>query len=71
MRTDHAAILTYVEPVSAVLFASAFLGEALTPATVIGGALVVGGGMLVARIDTRGGVEVVPIEVAAADEDAG
>ncbi len=71
VRADHAAILTYVEPVSAVLFASAFLGEALTPATVIGGALVVGAGVLVARIETREGIEVVPIEVAAADEDAG
>ena len=70
MRADHAAILTYVEPVSAVLFASAFLGEALTPATVVGGALVVSGGILVARIETRAGVETVPIEIAAADEDA-
>ena len=71
VRADHAAILTYVEPVSAVLFASAFLGEPLTPATVIGGAFVVSGGLLVARIEAREGVETVPIEIAAADKDAG
>ena len=54
VRTDHAAILTYTEPASAVLFASAFLpGESLTAATVLGGAMVVAGGALVARLDAR------------------
>jgi len=53
VRTDHAAVLTYVEPVSAVLFAAAFLGEALRVATIVGGAMVVAGGALVTRIDTR------------------
>ncbi|NTU71775.1 MAG: DMT family transporter [Coriobacteriia bacterium] len=49
-RTDHAAILTYAEPVAAVLFAAAFLGEALTAWTAVGGAMVVAGGLLVARL---------------------
>ena len=54
VRTDHAAILTYTEPASAVLFASVFLpGEPLTAATVIGGAMVVAGGALVARLDAK------------------
>jgi drug/metabolite transporter (DMT)-like permease len=67
VRTDRVAILTYVEPVSAVLLAALFLGEPLTPATVAGGTLVVAGGVLVARMEDR---EVAPIEVADA-EDAG
>lgn len=49
-RTDHAAILTYAEPVAAVLFAAAFLGEALTAWTAVGGAMVVAGGLTVARL---------------------
>lgn len=53
VRTDHAAVLTYTEPVSAVLFAAAFLGEALRVATIVGGAMVVVGGALVTRIDTK------------------
>jgi drug/metabolite transporter (DMT)-like permease len=52
VRTDHAAVLTYTEPASAVIFAAAFLGEPLTAATVIGGAMVVAGGALVARLET-------------------
>ena len=52
VRTDHAAVLTYTEPASAVMFAAAFLGEALTLATVVGGAMVVAGGALVARLET-------------------
>jgi len=53
VRTDHAAILTYAEPASAVLFAALFLSEPLTVATVAGGAMVVAGGALVARLDAR------------------
>ena len=49
-RTDHAAILTYTEPASAVLFAAAFLGEPLTAWTLAGGAMVVAGGLTVARL---------------------
>ena len=58
VRTDHAAVLTYVEPVSAVLFAALFLGEPLTALTVLGGACVVLGGVLVARIEPAPGIEV-------------
>jgi drug/metabolite transporter (DMT)-like permease len=54
VRTDHAAILTYTEPASAVMFAAAFLpGEPLTAATVAGGLMVVAGGALVARLDAK------------------
>jgi drug/metabolite transporter (DMT)-like permease len=69
VRADHAAILTYVEPVSAVAFAALFLGEGLTPLTIVGGALVVGGGVMVARMEARQGVETVPIEIAAMEKD--
>lgn len=71
VRTDHVAILTYVEPVSAVVLAALLLGEPLTAATVIGGAMVVGGGLLVARIEEPAGVEAVPIEAAGTDETDG
>ena len=50
VRTDHAAVLSYTEPASAVLFAAAFLWEPLTLATIAGGAMVIAGGALVARI---------------------
>lgn len=65
VRTDHAAILTYIEPVSAVFFAALFLGEALTALTLIGGGLVVAGGLGVARLDRRPEArEVEPLELA-------
>ncbi len=65
VRTDHAAILTYIEPVSAVFFAALFLGEALTVRTILGGALVVAGGLAVARLERRPEIsEVEPLEVA-------
>jgi drug/metabolite transporter (DMT)-like permease len=50
VRTDHVAILTYAEPTSAVIFAAMFLGEPLTVWTVAGGAMVVAGGLAVARL---------------------
>lgn len=53
VRTDHAAVLTYAEPASAVMFAAAFLGEPLTAATLAGGAMVIAGGALVARLDAK------------------
>jgi drug/metabolite transporter (DMT)-like permease len=68
VRTDHAAILTYVEPVSAVVLAALFLGESITWATVVGGALVVCGGALVALIEARSGIETVPLEAAGTEE---
>ncbi len=67
VRTDHAAILTYTEPVSAVVFAAALLGEPLTAATIAGGAMVVAGGLVVARIGGRPSVPV-PLEAAGTEE---
>jgi len=64
VRTDHAAILTYTEPVAAVLFAAAFLGEKLTAWTLVGGAMVVAGGLWVARSQTGTERETVPFEAA-------
>lgn len=57
VRADHAGILMYAEPVSAVIFAAIFLGEPLTLATVGGGMLVVLGGVLVARMEPAAGIE--------------
>ncbi len=51
VRADRVATLTYLEPASAVVFASLFLGEPLTLAVILGGALIVGGGILVARLE--------------------
>ncbi|MHB9002603.1 MAG: DMT family transporter [Coriobacteriia bacterium] len=65
VRTDHAAVLMYIEPVSAVLFAALFLAEPLTPYTIAGGVLVVAGGLAVARLERRTGrMEAEPLEVA-------
>ncbi len=69
VRTDHAAVLTYVEPVSAVVFAAWLLGEPLTATTIAGGALVLAGGISVARIEAVSGVETVPLEAAGSDCD--
>lgn len=62
VRTDQVAILTYIEPVSAVLFASLFLAEPLTAATGLGGAMVVAGGIIVARL--KPSTTTLPLEVA-------
>lgn len=76
VRTDHAAVLTYAEPVSAVLFAAVLLPhpEPLTLATLAGGAMVVAGGLLVARLDSRdvgAGQEAVGLESAWPDAAVG
>ncbi len=70
VRTDHAAVLTYVEPVSAVVLAAWLLGEPLTWFTGLGGAMVVAGGMAVALSEARIGVETVPIEALGAEDGA-
>lgn len=57
VRADHAAALTYAEPVSAVLLSAAFLNEPVTLATAIGGVLVVAGGIRVARMEPQQGIE--------------
>ena len=64
VRTDHAAVLTYTEPVAAVLFAAAFLGEKLTVWTLAGGAMVVAGGLWVARTLPGTDIDTVPLEAA-------
>lgn len=64
IRTDHAAILTYAEPVSAVLFAALFLAEPLTLWTVAGGVMVVTGGLVVARLVPASKIESAPLEMA-------
>jgi drug/metabolite transporter (DMT)-like permease len=61
VRADHAAILTYAEPVSAVAFAAAFLGESLTAATIAGGAAVLTGGLMVTRLRPSAAVEGPPV----------
>lgn len=57
VRADHAAMLTYAEPVSAMLLSAAFLGEPITLMTAVGGALVVSGGVMVARMEPQQGIE--------------
>ncbi|HET6498518.1 MAG TPA: DMT family transporter [Coriobacteriia bacterium] len=67
---DRAAILTYAEPVSAVLFAALFLGESLTLSVLVGGVAVVAAGVMVARLEPAGTspVEGPPVPVTATDE---
>lgn len=57
VRADHAAILTYAEPVSAVVYAALFLSEPVTFTTALGGLAVVLGGVLVARMGPAPGIE--------------
>jgi drug/metabolite transporter (DMT)-like permease len=64
VRTDRAAILTYAEPVSAVLLAALFLAEPLTAATLAGGAMVVTGGLVVSRLEAPAQASVLPLEAA-------
>lgn len=70
VRTDQVAVLTYIEPASAVLFAAAFLGERLTVPTVVGGVMVITGGIAVALMEARAGVETLPLETGDAYEGA-
>lgn len=60
-RADHVAIVTYAEPVSAVLFAAAFMGEPVTVTTLIGGLAVLIGGTMVARTRSGASVEGPPL----------
>lgn len=57
VRADHAGVLMYAEPVSAVIFAAIFLAEPLTAGTVLGGMMVVVGGIIVARMEPMPGLE--------------
>lgn len=68
VRTDQVAVLTYIEPVSAVAFAALFMNQPLTVATVAGGAMVISGGILVARLEPGAGS--VPLEAAGSAGDS-
>jgi drug/metabolite transporter (DMT)-like permease len=50
LRADRVAVLTYIEPVAAVVFAALFLAEPASWFTVLGGAAVIAGGIMVARL---------------------
>jgi drug/metabolite transporter (DMT)-like permease len=63
VRTDQVAVLTYIEPVSAVVFAALFLRQPVTLEAVLGGTMVVVGGLLVARLGASASR---PIEIAGA-----
>lgn len=64
LRADQSAILTYMEPVSAIILAAIILNEPLTLPTIIGGTMVVVGGVFVARMDAQADIEVLPVSVA-------
>ena len=44
--SDSTAIITYLEPLGALLIASLLLKEPITPYTVIGGVIILGSGLL-------------------------
>jgi len=69
VRADHAAVFTYAEPVTAVIFAAVFLAEPLGWVTAVGGAAVVAAGILVARMAPTTGMEA-PAPVAEGPPDA-
>jgi drug/metabolite transporter (DMT)-like permease len=53
VKVQHAGILAYLEPVTAVLYAWSFLGETPKPLTLAGGALILAAGLnLIARTIT-------------------
>ncbi len=66
-RADHVAIVTYAEPVSAVIFAAAFLGEPVSATTIVGGLAVLVGGTMVARTRAGASVEGPPLLIQAPD----
>jgi drug/metabolite transporter (DMT)-like permease len=49
IRVQHSAIMGYIEPVSAPLYALAFLSQVPSPWTVAGGVLIIGAGVIVVR----------------------
>jgi drug/metabolite transporter (DMT)-like permease len=53
MRAQSVAILGYIEPLSALLFATAFLGESLTPLQAVGAALILGGAIFAELLRQR------------------
>lgn len=49
VKVQHVGVLAYLDPVSAMLFAYLFLHEVPSPASLVGGALVLGGSALLLR----------------------
>ncbi|MGQ9596114.1 MAG: EamA family transporter [Thermoproteota archaeon] len=49
IKAQKAVVFTYLEPVSAAIFGSVFLAQQPTLQTVIGGALILSAGYLVAK----------------------
>ena len=60
IRVQHAGIMAYLEPVSAPLYALVFLGQRPSVWTIVGGALIVGAGVLVV-LYARGEPELEPL----------
>jgi drug/metabolite transporter (DMT)-like permease len=56
VKAQHASVLTYVEPVSAVIFAALFLKEIPQVLTTVGGILIVLAGFIVVRRHARTGL---------------
>lgn len=48
----HAAIITYLEPLGAILIAALILREPITPYTIIGGIIILGSGLLLILLST-------------------
>ena len=69
LRAEESSVLTYMEPVTAVIFAAMVLGEPIVLTTAIGGILVVAGGTMVARMQAQRGLELVPVEAGAVEDD--
>jgi drug/metabolite transporter (DMT)-like permease len=53
VRVQHAGVLGYLEPVSAPVYALLLLGQAISLWTIVGGALIVGAGLLVIVLGER------------------
>jgi len=49
IKVQHSAIMGYVEPVSAPVYALLILGQVPSPWTIAGGALIIGAGLIVVR----------------------
>lgn len=57
MRAQSVAILGYLEPLSALLFAAAFLGESLSPIQVVGAALILSGAVFGELLRLKGSAD--------------
>jgi len=55
IKVQHSAIMGYIEPVSAPLYALVFLGQVPAVWTIAGGALIIGAGVIVVRYGTPEG----------------